>query len=397
MNNNSSHSDSDNQDGGQMSPDSIIRTVAYCIIFVLGLVGNVFVLFALKGKKRRTANDWFILNLTISDLLLIVCVISGVNVEVARSPYNLLFCKVLRPLATLVFFVSIFTITSMALERHQVITKPFHPKMEKKSLLLVIGGIWVLAVIFVIPLPIVTSAGINECEEDWSAIIYRNIYTVILVVFQYLLPLVIISAAYTRIIVFLWNERSSGRALNMRGNTGLRKARKENIQVVKAVIAVVTFFAVCMLPGQIAWLLWEFKRVKPQNIAQHLLQFSPIMSYLHSCANPIIYGTFMAYFRQEFKLWLAKCCNGINHVWKSRKSIHSVQVSSAHEEEHQPNDNVVNNDVVSGNKETPPEGEMQDVTHHKDVLDTENGAKRNSAYVKDESVENEPDFDETHF
>ena len=119
MNNNSSQPNFDNQDGGNISPDSIVRTVAYCIIFILGFVGNVFVLFALKRKKRKNANDLFILNLTLSDLVLIVLLVSDVYMEVANFSYNLLFCKVLRPLSTVVFSVGIFTITAMALERHQ--------------------------------------------------------------------------------------------------------------------------------------------------------------------------------------------------------------------------------------------------------------------------------------
>lgn len=160
---NSSVTDLDNEDGGHISVDSILRTMAYCVIFILGLVGNVFVLYALKQKKRRrTANDWFILNLTISDILLIMCIPADVYLEVGNFPYNILFCKVQRPLSTLVYFVSIFTITAMALERHQVITKPFQPKMEQQRAFLVVGGIWVLALVFIVPLPIVTSAGAGQ-------------------------------------------------------------------------------------------------------------------------------------------------------------------------------------------------------------------------------------------
>ena len=190
---NSSQTDSDSQDGGHISVDSILRTIAYCVIFILGLVGNVFVLYALKKKKRRrTANDWFILNLTVSDIMLIMCIPADVYLEVGNFTYNMLFCKGQRLLSTLVYFVSIFTITAMALERRQVITKPFQPKMERQRAFLVVGGIWVLALIFIVPLPIVTSAGANECEEKWPSI-YKSVYTAILAVFQYLLPLAIIT------------------------------------------------------------------------------------------------------------------------------------------------------------------------------------------------------------
>ena len=326
--NNSSQSISGSQDGCRITTLSTVRITAYWIIFTLGIVGNTFVLVALKRKRRRTANDWFILNLTISDLLFIVCLTSDIYVELASSPYNTFFCQVLRPLSTVIFSASIFTMTTMALERHHVITKPFHPKMDAGRARHVIGGIWVLSVFSAVPLPIVTTTGINECDESgWPAPIYSKIYTVALVVIQYLLPLAIITGAYIRIVVYLWKEKASQRRLNIRSESASRAARKENIQALKGVLTVVIFFAVCILPNQLAWLLWEFGPTTHQEIAKQLLKFSPITGYLQSCANPIIYGTFMAYFRQEFKALLMKCslcgCQA-QCGWRGTRNIHCL-------------------------------------------------------------------------
>ena len=95
---NSSETDLHNEDGGYISVDSILRTMAYCVIFTLGLVGNVFVLYALKQKKRRrTANDWFILNLTISDIMLIMCIPADVYLEVGNFPENRIILQISTP------------------------------------------------------------------------------------------------------------------------------------------------------------------------------------------------------------------------------------------------------------------------------------------------------------
>ena len=394
---NSSQTDfRDSEDGGHISTDSILRTIAYSVIFILGLVGNVFVLYALKQKKkRRTANDCFILNLTLSDIMLIMCIPADVYLEVGNFPYNILFCKVQRPLSTLVYFVSIFTFTAMALERHQVITKPFQPKMERQRAFLVVGGIWVLALFFIVPLPIVTSAGANECEEEWPSI-YKNLYTAILAVFQYLLPLAIITAAYISIVIYLWNEGASQQALNIQGDIALRAARKDNIQVLKAVIIVVIFFAVCMLPSQLAWLLWEFGKAKHKDTAKHLLKFAPVTSYLHSCANPLIYGTFIAFFRKEFILRLTKCfscCYGFIYVLR-RGTIHLYQVSSSHREARQQHDNgKANNDIISANSETRRGRDGSSIVMRKEILDAKIGTQRNFGFIKEECEENES---ETH-
>ena len=344
--NNSSQPIIESQDGRRTTSSSVLRTAAYCVIFTLGLLGNAFVLVALKRKRRKTANDWFILNLTIADLLLIVCLTSDVYVELANSPYNTFFCKGMRPLSTVVFSASIFTMTTMALERHQVITKPFHPRMRQGRAQRVIAGIWVLAVVFTVPLPIVTTAGVDECKEPgWPAPFYSSIYTVILVVIQYLLPLVIITAAYIGIVFYLRKEKASQRALNIRGENAMKAARKGNMQAVKAVLTVVIFFAVCMLPNQLAWLLLDFGQATQQEIANQLVKFSPITLYLHSCANPIIYGTFMEYFRQEFKVWVITLltkfslwCGQIPCVWRRTQIAHNFANHStrpAHAEPHE--------------------------------------------------------------
>lgn len=377
---NSSQTDNSHY-GGHISVNIVLRTTAYCVIFTLGILGNSFVLYALKQKKRRrTANDWFILNLTVSDIILIMCIPADIYLEVGNFPYNMLFCKVQRPLSTLVYFVSIFSITAMALERRQVITKPFQPKMERQNVILVVGGIWVLALIFILPLPIVTSAGAIECEEKWPSI-YRNVYTALLVVFQYFLPLAIITSAYIHIVIYLWNERASQQALNIQGDVALRVARKDNIQVVKAVIVVVIFFAVCMLPSQLAWLLWEFGKAKHKATAEHLLKFSPITSYLHSCANPIIYGTLMAFFRKEFQLRLRKCilcCHRFMCVFR-RGKIHRFQVSSSHREVRQQHYNRKASNDSANNKTRDGPVNMT----RKEILDIEIGAQRNFGFIKE--------------
>ena len=155
---------------------------------------------------------------------------------------------------------------------------------------------------------------------------------------------------------------------------------------------VVIFFAVCMLPSQLAWLLWEFGKVKHKDTAKHLLKFSPITSYLHSCANPIIYGTFMAFFRKEFKLRLTKCflcCRGFFCVLR-RGKIHRFQASSSHREARQQHDNgKANNDIISANSETGRGRDEPAIVTRKEILDTEIGAQRNFGFKKEEREENE--------
>lgn len=149
----------------------------------------------------------------------------------------------------------------------------------------------------------------------------------------------------------------------------MRVARKDNIQVV------------CMLPSQLAWLLWEFGKAKHKATAEHLLKFSPITSYLHSCANPIIYGTLMAFFRKKFQLRLRKCilyCHRFMCVLR-RGKIHRFQVSSSRREvSRQHYNRKASNDSANSKTRDGPANMTR-----KENLDIEIGAQRNFGFIKE--------------
>lgn len=107
----------------------------------------------------------------------------------------------------------------------------------------------------------------------------------------------------------------------------------------------------------------------------------------------------MAYFRKEFKLRLAEfasCCHGFC-FWRTGKNISPLQVSSAYSETSQQHNNNAKNDIISINSGTHREHEVRGVTNHNEVLENGIGEQRNFGFIKEESVENEPDFQETRF
>ena len=137
----------------------IVQTSIFFLILAFGTVGNILVLAVEKGKrkKKRTPNDIFIINLAISDLLfLFVNVPSNVRninrlLHGTPRPYSLLYCAAVRPVVTMTFCVSIFTITTMAIYRCRVIVNPFKRKMKIRYALLCIAVTWVAAFLATLP------------------------------------------------------------------------------------------------------------------------------------------------------------------------------------------------------------------------------------------------------
>ncbi|KAJ7373770.1 hypothetical protein OS493_011379 [Desmophyllum pertusum] len=277
-----------------------VKPAFYAAAFILGLLGNLLVIIIVAARRdRRTANDIFILNLAISDLMyLFVCLPTNVYMMFADIQYDL-FCRLIWPLMTVTVNLSIFTLTSMAVFRCHVILNPFQAELRHRYVFLWILGIWLLGLIIVIPLMLVTKPTLAKpqgCIEVWPSFGYRQAYTASLFVLQYMLPLTIIAVAYVRICLDLVRQ---GRR-QVPDHMANQERRRENMQVIKTLATIVILFAICMLPAQLAWLLHDFALEDNKSMVAFLFSISPLLLYFHSCLNPIAYGTLTRHYRRGY-------------------------------------------------------------------------------------------------
>lgn len=131
------------------------KTVFYCCLFILGSLGNLMVIVVVKGKRKRTINDYFILNLALSDLTFLWVSVPSYTYELFQKFYkNAFYCKLLWPMMSITLSVSVFTLASMAVERCQ-------------ATLVWILLIWICAFVTMLPLMIVTRPDKVLCFEAW--------------------------------------------------------------------------------------------------------------------------------------------------------------------------------------------------------------------------------------
>ncbi|KAJ7385519.1 hypothetical protein OS493_015091 [Desmophyllum pertusum] len=300
------------------TPEGKAQLCVYVLTFLLGSVGNVLVLLVVRSKKNRTFNDLFIVNLAISDLLMIGFLPVYTVKILVKFHHTTAFCKIISPLATMTYFVSVFTLTSMAIHRCYVITNPFKPEMRKWKINVWLVGLWVASFLAVLPLVLVAQEGLpgtNNCTEDWPSLNARKAYTACLFVLQYSLPLAIITAAYIRITVDLLKSSTErfgpGESLNnnRRDRKILSHARKDDIQVLKTVAVIVLVFAICLLPIQLSWMMLDFGGETEKRIALEVFfKFDVLLSILHSCLNPLVYGTVTRRYRNGYIKYLVYMC-----------------------------------------------------------------------------------------
>ena len=287
-----------------------IELVSAITVFVLGLVGNIFVLIIVHAKNaRKTVHGIFVTCLAVADLVFL-CFDSPVSIlgkfNVASEIFN---CRIHFIVVTTGYNAELFTITSMAMHRCHVVTHPWRPKLKRKGAIIWVSLIWLTAFVMVIPLIVVSRLTEIGCVEAWPTLGHRQAYTASMMTIQYIMPLLVTAFCYIRIWLFLKSRpvfpNNSG--LTSARETPREETTRESIVLLKTVAVIVLLFLVLLLPTQVAWMLLDFR-----NISSDELWFaSDILTRLHSCLNPVVYGVMNKQYRRSYAIFLSRmlCCS----------------------------------------------------------------------------------------
>jgi len=277
-------------------------------VFVVGFIGNLLTIIVIcrKGQNKSTY-QMLVLNLAISDFLFIISILPLSTYKmfgvIEKSGF---YCRVVWPWFTIPYLLSIFSITSMALQRCRSIVMPYRPKLSKRITSAWIAAIWLASFVIVLPLVIITRWTYpDQCVENWPSFSHRKVYTLALFLLQYLIPLFIIAIVYAKITRYLLNNSGVTR----RGSFSTEEQRaaearrlKRRNQAIRTLAAVVILFAVCLFPGQVAWLLIDFGSggSSQERAIDILFGLSDFLDNFHACINPVIYCMLNARYRAEY-------------------------------------------------------------------------------------------------
>lgn len=150
---------SDTMTHSSRDPMSVVIpiTVFYAVIFLAGVLGNVTTCTVIsRNKSMHTATNFYLFNLAVSDLLLLV---SGMPLEIfniwypAQYPFNQSFCILQGLLQETSTNATVLTITSFTVERYIAICHPFrqHTMSKLSRAVKFILAIWIVAFCLAIP------------------------------------------------------------------------------------------------------------------------------------------------------------------------------------------------------------------------------------------------------
>lgn len=177
-----------------------LRLVFYSIICVVGTIGNALVILAYRNPRMRSVTNLFIANLGVADLTvtLINVPFSVTYPTLGHWPFGNVLCKVVPFILGVTLFSSVGTLMAIAADRYRAIVHPLLPRIRTRHALMIIAAIWTVAFIYPIPLIVYQKyqPADRSCSEAWPSQSDQEIYTVMIFVSLYLIPLIVISVLY---------------------------------------------------------------------------------------------------------------------------------------------------------------------------------------------------------
>uniref|UniRef100_A0A0N5BYK4 G_PROTEIN_RECEP_F1_2 domain-containing protein n=1 Tax=Strongyloides papillosus TaxID=174720 RepID=A0A0N5BYK4_STREA len=287
-------------------------TFTYAVLMIIGIFGNCgVIIIVLKNKRLRNARNIFLMNLMVTDLILCCFGIPLTYIYAREKKWTLglIMCR-LTPLGSnCAVFVSSWSLCAIALDKFIHIVNPIRQPVSIRQATIITVLIWILSILVNIP-PIVNSdlksgeaftssfkdnkplCGVF-CEETWQDVSTRHTYGLTALIFQFIVPMGIITYCYWRILhkvakdSIIHNVQFSNSLTASQRNAAVNRKRRVNYILIAMVLA----FILCWFP------LTVYNITKDFNINVPHLNLQPYFYgfIFHSIAmstvvlNPILF------------------------------------------------------------------------------------------------------------
>ena len=294
----------------------VMRLTLYPLIIFLGILGNVLVCLQIlcdKKNFRRPSSRYFVVNLAISDLLVLLMFIPFDLVYLENNLkwiFGQFMCKLVNTLTYMSVIVSGTTLAAISYDRYRAIVHPLRKSFKARTVLVIIVVIWMYAILTL--LPFAHSLKVfptKECVNDFSWWPNEDALklTFVLAGFVpgYVLPFCFVAISYILIGMHLKREHKDQMRVGMLHLHVAWRRSKQNLKTVRLLTSLVLAFTVCILPHYIVILLLIFKpeAIKmPHMIEVH--EFTRLLATANSCINPILYSAVSVEFREGVAAFL---------------------------------------------------------------------------------------------
>ncbi|XP_046720896.1 leukotriene B4 receptor 1-like [Silurus meridionalis] len=311
---------------GTMGSKQVGAAVFLGIFCLVGLASNIAVIIAIvrQWNKRMSFTLKLMLNLAISDSLVLSFAPFGVSALLNGWTFGLWSCKILMYLVYCAMYGSVLIVTLMAAHHYHTIKSKVPDlgaleRLQKARRCLLLFGLWGLATVFALPILFIQNVqfkrGSLRCQRTITSTSGKVAVLVLEVLFGYVLPFTIIAASYCWICK---TQLQGGK------NIKEKKARMRRL-----VISIVTVFFLFWTPVHIINIIdiatTLTKTASPDLYAQLKLirgetgDLSKTVSILNCCVNPFSYAAASGIFKKKSRHQEKETSTEItvtNYFWK---------------------------------------------------------------------------------
>ncbi|XP_068734174.1 QRFP-like peptide receptor [Montipora capricornis] len=296
-------------------------TVAYCLIFVVSLVGNSCIgIIVYKTKTLRKPINIFIVNMAMSDLLVPLIDIPLQVVNLYRYSWLIsgvlgnAFCKLIPFLYEVSYIVSVQTLILIAVGRFGAVVWPLHSSLiSLKRCTFFILATWIVAMASMSPVLFARSLEKYEgeifCFDQWEEAFGESLSLTdyglaYYIVFVYT-PIILLIIIYSIILIKLKLQKIPGQ----QSTDAEIQCNKRNTNVLKLAIAILLGVMFCKIPWSILKLMSLYGKW-PCSIFPQYVETSWFLLISYCAVNPCICFAFCRNYREGLKK-LLKCCSDL--------------------------------------------------------------------------------------
>nr|XP_032637424.1 C-C chemokine receptor type 6-like [Chelonoidis abingdonii] len=284
----------------------VFLPIAYSIICVLGLVGNIFVVmtFALY-KKPKSMTDIYLFNMAIADILFVLTLpFWAVNYAAEKWIFGDFICKITRGIYAINFNCGMLLLAFISMDRYIAIvqaTKSF--KLRARTLAysrLICLTVWISSILISCSTFIFSqsySHSVNETEQicehrsntETKGTTLKLLLLGMQLLFGFFIPLLFMVFCYAFIVKSLVKAQNS----------------KRN-KAICLIVLIVIVFLVCQVPYNMVLLVTAINMGKLNKLCDSEKQIAfakyitEVLAFFHCCLNPVLYAFIGVKFRSYF-------------------------------------------------------------------------------------------------
>lgn len=286
--------------------NSIGVVIGYIIVFLLGLIGNSMVMFAVcTMKKHRTSTDIYLMQLAIADLMFSLTLpFWAVFVNESNWVFGTFLCKLLSGVQEIAFYSCVFLLACISIDRYMAIVKATQSfskqhHVVRAACVMVWLGATVLAIPIVVQREALQIQGYMHCYENVTAKKmddWRLGLRVLRHVFGFFFPLTVMLVCYGCTVLTLFRSRNSQKHKAMR-----------------VILCVVLAFVICWLPNNLSEFVDTLLRgglindtCQNRDNLDMAMYVTQALAFMHCAINPILYAFVGKKFRDHLLTLLSK-------------------------------------------------------------------------------------------